>query len=337
MIDLKTTYLGIELKNPIIVGACNLVENLNNLKKMEQAGAAAIVYRSLFEEQIQLEAMQMHQEMEEYNERHAEMVRLFPTMEHAGPSEYLVNLSRARKAVSIPLFASLNAVLDESWVEYAIEIEKTGVDGLELNFYHIPVDFDKPAAEIIEEQVNVVRKVKDAVKIPVSVKLSPFYTNPLAVIRQMEKAGANGFVLFNRLFQPEINIHEEKDFFPYNLSHSEDKRLSLRFAGLLYGNTEASVCSNTGIIDGNDVISLLLAGADCVQIVSTLYKNHIEHITTMIREIEDWMEEKKYDSIGDFKGKLSLKNSTDPFAYRRAQYVDILLKSEEIFRKYPMV
>jgi dihydroorotate dehydrogenase (fumarate) len=328
--------MGIELKNPIMVGASNLVLDEHNLKRIEEAGAAAVVYKSLFEEQVQLENLALSEALDEYSERHAEMTTLFPDIEHAGPKEFLMNLRNARKVLTIPLFASLNAVYKETWVEYAAQLAETGVDGLELNFYSVPQDFNKSEASIIDEQIAIVKEVKKSVSIPVAVKLSPFYTNPLYLIKKLDEVGANGMVIFNRLFQPDIDIDLEENYFPYNLSHQQDSRIALRFAGLLYGNINASICSNTGILTGEDVITMILAGADCVQVVSTLYKNQIDYISTMLTDIQEWMHEKQYQKLDDFRGKLSRKRIKDPFAYKRAQYVDILLKSEEIFKRYPM-
>jgi dihydroorotate dehydrogenase (fumarate) len=337
MADLTTSYLGIKLKNPVIVGASNLVTSLDNLKRMEDAGAAAIVYKSLFEEQIQLENLQLFEQMEEYSERQAEGSSLFPDIEHAGPEEYLMNLIKAKEALSIPLIASLNAVNFESWVEYSKKIEETGVDALEINFYSVPSDFEIMGKALIHEKLDILEAVKNSVSIPVAVKLSPYYTNPLYLIKEMDKLKADGFVLFNKLFQPEIDIDKEEMRFPYNLSHHDESRLPLRFAGLLYDNINASICSSRGIFTGEDTISMILAGADCVQVVSTLYKNGIEQITAILTDIERWMKDKKYKKMDDFRGKMSRKNIQDPFAYRRAQYVDILMKSEEIFKKYPTI
>jgi len=337
MADLKTSYMGIELKNPVIVGASNLVVNADNLKKMEEAGAAAIVYKSLFEEQIQLENLQLFEQMQEYTDRHAEGASLFPDIEHAGPEEYLMNLIMAKKNLNIPLFGSLNAVNFESWVDYAKKIEETGVDGIELNFYSVPTDVEIMGRALTNEKLDIMEAVRNAVKIPIAVKLSPYYTNPLYVIKQMDKIGANGFVMFNKLFQPEIDIDTEELRFPYNLSNHDECRLPLRFAGLLHGKVNGSICSSRGIFTGEDVISMILAGADCVQVVSTLYKNGIDQIGAILTDVERWMDEKKYKTIADFKGKMSKDNINDPFAYRRAQYVEILLKSDEIFKKYPTV
>ncbi|MDX2442952.1 MAG: dihydroorotate dehydrogenase-like protein [Bacteroidales bacterium] len=335
MTDLRTRYLGIELKNPIVVGASNLVTDLDIAKKMEEAGAAAIVYKSLFEEQIQLESFEMDEELNAYNDVHAEMTSLFPDLQHAGPEEHLMKVEKLSNSIDIPLIASLNAVFEPTWVEYALQLEKLGVAALELNFFAVPKDVNKDGHSIIEEQIKVLNKVRAKVKIPISVKLSPYYTNQLRTITAMDKEGVDGFVLFNRLFQPDIDIEKEEMFFPYNLSSHEDNRLALRFAGLLYGNLNGSICSANGILDGKDVIKMILAGADCVQVVSTLYKNKSGHIKVMLEDIENWMEKKGYKTLEEFRGKLSNKNIDDPYAYKRAQYVDILMKSDNIFRAYP--
>jgi dihydroorotate dehydrogenase (fumarate) len=339
MVSLKTNYMGLELKNPIIVGANNLVTDTNNLKSIEKAGAAAIVYKSLFEEQIQLENLELFERRTEYEERNAEMITLFPNSKSVPsyPEKHLLNLKRAKESVSIPVFASLNAINDDTWIEYAGKIEETGVDGIELNFYTTPEKFDSDAREIEEKQIETLMSVKSAVSIPVSVKLSPFYSNPLKFISDLDKTGANAFVLFNRLFQPDIDIDTEQHQFPYSLSNAEDKRLPLRFAGLLYGNTKASICSSSGIFSGYDVIKMILAGADCVQIVSTIYLNQIDVIASMVTEIEKWMESKGYNSIDSFKGKLSKKNSENKLPYQRAQYIDFVMSTSEIFKKYRII
>jgi dihydroorotate dehydrogenase (fumarate) len=336
--DLKTNYMGVELKNPVIVGASNLVTDLKALRKIEEVGASAVVYKTLFEEQIHLENLQNFTAEEEYADRHAEMAASgFSSGEEAGPEAFLSRVKEAAEVLNIPLFASLNCVYDETWEEFAKKIEDTGVAGLELNFYAIPRNFEIDGRSIITEQLDLLEKVKGAVKIPVAVKLSPYYSNPLHVIAEMDKRGVDAFVLFNRLFQPEIDIDLEEHYFPYNLSTQNDNRIALRFAGLLYGEINAKVCANTGIFTGEDVISMVLAGADAVQVVSTVYKNGIGQIETILNEIETWMKNKNYKNLDEFKGKLSKKTLQDPFTYKRAQYVDILMKSEEIFKKYPLI
>lgn len=334
--DLSTTYLGLKLKNPIIVGASNLVTDLNFLKKLEEAGASAIVYKSLFEEQIQLENLENYQAEEDYGTRHAEMSSMFPATIDAGPAEFLFNLAKAKQSLKIPLIASLNAVYDDTWYEYAKKIEETGVDAIELNFYAVPREFDIDDNSILQEQLDTLEGVKKAVKIPVSVKLSPFYTNPLYCIGELDKKGTDGFVLFNRLFQPDIDLDKEGLYYPYMLSNEDDNRLPLRFAGLVYGNIKGNICSNTGIFTGKDVIKMIIAGADCVQVVSTIYKHGPKQIGKILEEMEEWMKGKKYQSLADFKGKLAKVNIKDPYAYQRAQYVDILMRSKDIFKKYPI-
>lgn len=334
--DLRTTYMGIELKNPIIIGASNLVTNLDMAKKLEEAGAGAIVYKSLFEEQLHLEAAELEDDLHEYDERHAEMTSIFPNIKHSGPKAHLMKLKDLKEAVSIPVIASLNCMYGVSWVDYAKYLEQTGVDGLELNFYSTVSDVEKTAAIIEDERMEILKRIKAEVKIPVSVKLSPFYTNMMNVIYRMDKNGADAFVLFNKLFQPDIDMESETMKQPYNLSHKGDNRLALRFAGLLAGNVNGSIIGNTGIMDGNDLITMLLAGADAVQVVSTVYKNGVIQIKRMLEELENWMKQKEYGKISDFKGKLSRKNVVDPHAYKRAQYVDFLMRTKEFTKKYPI-
>ncbi len=334
---LKTTYMGLALKNPLIMGACNLTLDLDTAKKIEKAGASAIVFKSLFEEQINLESLQMEEDLQEYNERHAEMVNLFPNLEHAGPQEHLEKLSELKKSVQIPVIGSLNCVNRPTWVEYAKEMEKTGIDALELNFYANPKDKNQSAETIEKEQIGILKEIKSKVKIPVSVKLSFFYTNPLQIISQMDKAGVDGFVLFNRLFQPDIDVDKQDLYNPFNLSQMGDYRLPVRYAGLLHQQLKGDICSNTGIFTGDDMARVILAGAQVAQVVSTVYKNKISHITTMLKDLDGWMEKNKYESLDDFRGKLSKANTKDPYAYRRAQYVDLLMKPVEVMKKYPQV
>jgi len=337
MADLSTTYMGIKLKNPLILGASNLVSKPDTIKQIEEAGIGAIVYRSLFEEQIQLENLQMDEDLTEYENRNAEMTKLFPGLEHAGPKEHLYNVEKLKKNVNVPVFASLNAIYEPSWVEYAKELEKTGVDGLEINLYAVPAYFEVTGQLLEEKQVQIVKAVKKAVNIPVSVKISLFYTNPLNFIKKIDEAGADGYVLFNRFFQPEIDIEKEEYYYPWELSNPKDHMVSLRFAGLLYGNVDGSICASRGIYDSNDVIKMILAGADVVQMVSTIYRNHPSVISDILMDLNRWMDEKGYKTLNEFRGKLSRRKQKDPFAYQRAQYVEILTKSEAIFKKYPMV
>lgn len=331
MSKLTTQHMGVSLKNPLILGASNLVNNIEKLKQAEEAGVAAVVYRSLFEEQIQLEEYDMSSQLEAYDERNAEMINLFPKIDHGGPKEHIYNLEQVIKALNIPVFASLNAVYKESWVEYATLLEKAGAAGLELNFFSVPRDFNKSGHEIIEQQIEFLKAVKSAVKIPVSVKLSPFYTNVLKTIKDLDAAGADAFILFNRLFEPDIDVEAEKHASPWNLSTHSDHRLSIRYIGLTFGNVNANVVANNGVYEGMDMAKMILAGASAVQAVSTFYHNGVGHAKAMLAELEEWMDRKEYTSIDSFKGKLSSKSINDPFVYKRAQYIDMILKSEEYF------
>ncbi|MFY0690004.1 MAG: dihydroorotate dehydrogenase-like protein [Cyclobacteriaceae bacterium] len=335
MIDLSTLYLGLPLKNPFIIGASNLVTDPSNLYKLEEAGASAIVYKSLFEEQIQLESYQMEDEMNLYSDWDAEHASIFPKLGHAGPDEHLFKLQQVKESLTIPVIGSLNCLFEETWEEYAIKMAETGIDALELNFYANAVDPKTQGTTIVGDQINLIKRVKEAVKIPVSIKISPYYTNPQGVVMRMDEAGADGFVLFNRLFQPDIDIDQEAHHFPYIFSQSTDNRLALRYAGLLHKQINGSIISNTGILTGGDAVKMILAGADAVQIVSAIYKKGISHVTTMIEDMTEWMDAKGYKKLDDFRGKLSKANMTDPFAYKRAQYVDILLKSEIHMQYHP--
>jgi dihydroorotate dehydrogenase (fumarate) len=332
MINLATNYMGIELKNPIIAGASSMSTDLNMLLKLEKAGAAAIVYKTLFEEQINLESAQFDDQLDAMGGLHAEMTSLYPKLQHAGPEAHLVNLRKAKETLGIPVIASLNCLYDNTWIEYARLIEKTGVDGIELNFYFVPGDFEADGRSIEEIHLDLVKTLKSKITIPISVKLSSFYSNPLNFISRLDKAGVNAVVIFNRMFEPEINIQDVKHSAPFYLSHEGDYRLVLRYAGLLHGNISADICANTGIYQGHDVIKMILAGADAVQVVSTLYKHKPEHIATMLTEMEVWMTAKKYSSLTDFKGKLSKKELKDPFVYKRGQYIDLLLGSDQLMK-----
>jgi len=336
MVKLTTRYMGLELDSPVIAGACDLVENPANLKKIEKAGAGALVYKSLFEEQIQLEDMKLYNLLESYNERNAEMTHIFPGTTYTGPEEFLEKLKRAKQNLSIPVIGSLNAVYESTWVKFAQGIEQTGVDGLELNFFNVPFFTNKTGEEIEEEQINIVKQVVNSVKIPVSVKLSPYYSNLLSFISRLNKTGIHGVVLFNKFFQPDVDLDQLKHTSPWNLSNDKEYRLSLRFSGLLFGEGQGEVIASCGIMEGDDLIKLLLAGAQAVQVVSTLYKNGIERIDEMNSSLLAWMKYHKFSAIDEFRGKLSRKNTPNPTIYKRAQYIDMMLNSEKLIGK-PMV
>ena len=332
MKKLKAKYMGIELDNPIILGASNMSTNIDMLKEAEEHGAAAIVFKSLFEEQIQLERLQLDEKLTEFNDIHAEMLTTHPNIEYLGYDEYLVNIRKAKECLSIPVIASLNAVNENTWIEYAKLLSETGVDGIELNFYQNPSDFHKEAQDIENEQINIINQIKQNISIPVSVKLSPDYTNILNYIKKLDQIGVDAVVLFNSFFQPNIDILKEKHIKSFNYSKEGDFKQSLRYSGLLYGNIRADICSSHGVFSGADVIKLILSGSSCVQLVSILYKNGLSQLNTIKKEIEDWMDSKNYESIDDFRGKLSNNRlGNHSLVYKRAQYVDLLLNAENIF------
>jgi len=336
MANLNVEFMGLNLKNPIIVGACTLSATVEGAQELERSGAAAIVYKSLFEEQIQMERAQLSDELDEYADRNAEMTSLFPTLEHAGPKAHILKLSEVKKNVNIPVIASLNCLYDVTWFDYAKQLEEVGVDALELNFYQMPGDVDKTAEQLEDEKVKIVKTLKERLSIPFCIKLSPYYTNTLNFVNRLDQAGASAFVLFNRLFQPEIDIHTESHVTNFNLSNQGDFKLGLRYVGLMYKKIEGGLCGTNGIYTYEDVVQMLLSGADTVQMVSALYKNMPSYIAQVLSELEEWMDKKGYKSIDEFRGKLSDSELKASDIYYRAQYLDYLLNPEEIVNKYPM-
>lgn len=325
MADLSTTYMGIPLRNPLIVGASSLTANLDSAKRIEEMGAGALVTPSLFEEQIQLERFEFDESLHREDCRSAEMITVVPHVEHGGPKEHLAWVRRVKEAVRIPVIASLNAVNKETWLDYAKRLEETGVDGLECNLFASPREGQQEGAAIEREQIELIQELKKTAAIPVSVKLSFFYTNPLNVIHRMDEAGASAFVLFNRLFDPDIDVQQEKNSLPINLSHEADYRLPLRYAGLLEGTIHADICASTGIFTGEDVVRMILAGATTVQTVSGVLRHGLTHIQVLLKFLAEWMDRRDYGTLASFRGKLSRRNSRDPWIYARAQYVKLLM------------
>ncbi len=333
MADLQAKYMGIALKNPLIAGASSLTSHMDSIKKIEDAGAGALVISSLFEEQIQLQRYKMEKDMSYFDNLDAEIQSVFPPIEHSGPEEHLMWVRKTKETVQIPVIASLNCVNTETWVEWALKLEETGVDGLELNFFAVPTELDRASAQIEEHELTTLKEVMAKVKIPVSAKLSPFYTSPLNVIKRMDEAGTAGFVIFNRLFHPSFDIDKETTAFPFNLSSPNDHRLPIRYVGLLAERLKGSICASNGIHTGADAIEVLLAGANVFQAVSTLYINGVDHIKTMLEDMETWMDRKGYGSLSDFRGKLSVARSDDKWTYKRAQYVKMLLQADKYVQR----
>jgi len=331
MIDLSTTYLGIKLDNPIIAGACGLTSDLGMIEKLQESGVGAIVCKSLFQEEIELEYMKFQRDIHQYDDINAEMLTIFPDLEHGGPKEHLYWLKRAKEEASVPVIGSLNAQDEEIWLDYARRIEDTGVDAIELNLYRTPEHDGQSSEELERRQLSVLSKVKEVLSIPVSIKISPFYTNLTGFIQAADAVGVDGVVVFNTLFAPDMDIIRERHTFPISFSRKEDNLFTQKYTGLIHGNISGDLCAGRSIMDGEDIVKMILAGADAVQVVSTLYRNTHYHIGIMKKDLEDWMKEKGYSSLDDFRGKLSRKSlgGRKPWLYKRSQYVKMLMQDSE--------
>ena len=325
MPDLATMYMGLKLNSPVIVGACSLSKRTDKIKAAQDAGAGALVIKSLFEEQIQMEAVRLAESLAEYENMIVESLSFHPRIEHGGPQEFLSWIEKTRREVSMPLIASLNAVSPGAWTEFAIELENTGIDALELNLYAVITDPRVGESQVLDSMLETVRSVKSKVKIPVSVKLSPYFASPGFAIQSFDETGIEGLVFFNRFAQPNVNVKEARLYVDMSMSDKNEQGHTLRWIGLMHGKTRASLCASTGIHDADDVLKMLLAGADAVQVVSAIYLHGLNYIHTINDGISSWMKEKGYISISEFKGKLSKSSQPDPFAFERAQYIKALL------------
>lgn len=325
MADLRTSYLGVSLSSPVVVGACSLSKKIDGIKAAEDAGAGALVIKSLFEEQVQIEQGQFSNANTQYDDMFAEALSLFPKIEHGGPKEHLYWVEKTRKEVKMPLFASLNCTNNTTWVEYARLLENTGVNGLELNFYSSPLDSTLTGAELERRELETLAKVRAAVKVPIAVKLHPYYSSLLNHAPALEKAGANGLVLFNRLFQPDINVEREEKHAAIVLSEAHDLLLPLRWTALLHERVACDVIASGGITTGRDVVKMVLAGAAAVQTVSSLYRFGPRHVEQMNREISEWMKSHHYKGLSDFRGKLGKRRMSDVWSFERGQYIRAIL------------
>lgn len=325
MPDLKTTYMGIPLRSPIVVGASSVSAMVDRIKMAEQAGAGALVIRSLFEEQIQFDALRLEEALSVGAESQPEARTYFPNIKHGDAKEHLMWVEKARKAVTFPLLASLNAVAPGAWAEYAAQLEGAGVNGLELNIYSVAADPRRAGTAIEKELYEVVAAVRQRIQIPLAVKLSPFYTSVANVAAELDKCGTGSLVLFNRFLQPDIDPGTETPTSQMVLSTPEELKLPLRWTALLYGRIKAEIALSTGIHSGLDAAKALLAGATVVQTASAVIKHGVPYVSTMLRQLEEWMTEKGYASLDEFRGKLSQKQAVDPSAFERAQYVRLLL------------
>lgn len=324
--NLTTKYLGLDLKNPVMPGASPLVDQLDNVRRLEDAGAAAIVMHSLFEEQITKLQISEFYHTEISADSSSEAASYFPQMKDyaLGPDRYLTQISKIKEMCEIPVIGSLNGISLGGWTEYAQHIEQAGADALELNVYYVATDPDEPGTSVESRTLYILQAVKDAVTIPVSVKLSPYFSSPGHFAKQLDQMGANGLVLFNRFYQPDIDIEELEATPRLELSNSTELRLRLRWAAILHGHLKADIALGGGVHTVEDIIKAIMSGADVVQVVSCLLKYGPSHIGELISGLRQWLEKHEYDSLDQMRGSMSLRNCPDPSAFERANYLRVL-------------
>jgi len=324
--DLKTSYLGLQLAHPLMAGASPLVDDMGMVKRLEDAGVSGIVMHSLFEEQITREEQGTLMDMELHANSNAEAVSYFPQPDdfRLGPERYLEQLRRIKEAVAVPVIASLNGTTAAGWLHYAQLMEQAGADALELNVYYIATDAKESAADVEKRTLDVVRTVKAQVKIPVAVKLSPFFSSLAHFAVELEAAGADGLVLFNRFFQPDINVEELLAEPSLQLSGPSDLLLRLRWLAVLHGRVKGSLAVTGGVHDGIGALKAVMAGADAVQMVSALLIHGPERLAQARAGLAEWLEEHEYESLAQARGSMSLLKSPNPQAFTRANYMRIL-------------
>jgi len=326
MTDLTTTYMGLTLKNPIVPSASPLSKTVAGIRQMEDAGAAAVTMYSLFEEQIEIEALAMHHFLEQGSYSYAEALTYFPTASeyNRGPDGYLELIREAKAAVDIPIIGSLNGVTPGGWTRYARLIEEAGADALELNVYMVTTRTDLAAEAVEQVYLDILKEVKANVTIPVAMKLSPFFSSLPHMVQRLDQAGANGLVLFNRFYQPDFDLKELTVTPHLVLSDSDEMRLPLRWIAILYGRVRASLALSTGIHTPEDVVKAAMAGADIANVASVLLKRGVGAITELVEGVRRWMEEHEYESVAQMKGALSQRKVAEPAAFERANYMKVL-------------
>ena len=334
MPDLTTTYLGLKLKNPLVASASPLSKKMDTVRRIEDAGAAALVMYSLFEEQITHESQELDHYLERGTDTFAESLSYFPDLNYynLGPEPYLEHLHIIKQAVSIPVIGSLNGISSGGWVEYAHWIEQAGADALELNIYYLPTDSDLSGAELEEDYVQLVRDVRAKVKLPIAVKLSPYFTALPNMARRFVEAGANALVLFNRFYQPDFDLEELEVVPNLVLSTSHDLRLPLRWIAILYGRIQADFALTSGVHTAQDVLKAMMAGANVAMMTSTLLENGVGRIMHILTDLQEWMEEHEYESIEQMRGSMSQQAVAEPAAFERANYIKALNTFDQYVR-----
>jgi dihydroorotate dehydrogenase (fumarate) len=326
MTDLSTSYLGLSLKNPLVVSPSPLCQDLGSIRQMEDAGAAAVVLHSLFEEQITLESRDLDHFLTHGTDSFAEALSYYPDMGQykLGPDGYLEHIRKAKAAVKIPIVGSLNGVSTGGWISYAKKIEQAGADALELNVYYIPTDPEMSGAQVEQMYADLVRDMRASVKIPVAVKLGPYFSALASMARRLDQAGANGLVLFNRFYQPDFDLEKLEVTPNLVLSRSEELRLRLTWVGILYGRVKADLAITGGVHTAEDAIKSMMAGARVAMMTSALLRNGIPHLKTVLSGVADWMEKHEYVSIRQMQGSMSQKSVAEPAAFERANYMKVL-------------
>lgn len=325
-VDLSTTYLGLKLKNPLVVSACPLTAEITELCRLEDAGAAAAVLPSLFEEQIEHDAEEMIRVHEFGTDSFAEALTYFPEQEDycTGPEKYLDTIGAAKRAVDIPVIASLNGTSRGGWVRYARMMQEAGADALELNVYFVAADPSQTGRDVESRCLDLVSAVRESISIPLAVKIGPFFSSMTDMARRLSEAGADGLVLFNRFFQPDIDLESMEARPRLQLSSSLELLLPLRWIALLHGRVNASLAASGGIHDSTGLLKALAAGADVGMVASALYMNGVGHVAAMLDAMRDWLDTNEYNSVEQLKGSMSRENCPDPTAFQRGNYMKTL-------------
>ena len=323
MTDLSTTYLGLKLRSPLVVSASPLSRDLDGIRRLEEAGASAVVLYSLFEEQLRQEEVDLNYHLTAGTESFAESLTYFPQASefHTGPEGYLKHIRKAKAAVKIPVIASLNGSTLGGWTKFAAEIERAGADAIECNVYYIPTDPTVSAAHIEQTYLDILQAVKATVTIPVAIKLSPFFSNLSNMAHRLDEAGADALVLFNRFYQPDIDLEELEIRPNVLLSTPQALRLPLTWIGILHGRVKASLAATGGVHTAEDAVKLLMVGANVTMMCSSLIRHGIDHLRHVERELRDWMEAHEYESVAQMQGSMSQLKCSDPGAFERAQYM----------------
>jgi len=325
--DLTTRYLGLNLRTPLVPSASPLSDEVDNIKRMEDAGASAVVLHSLFEEQVRSEQEAVQYHLMYGTDSFPESLTFFPKPAEfiTGPEEYLGKVRKAKESVQIPIIASLNGAAIGGWVDYARKIQQAGADAIELNVYSIPTELDRTSAEIEQNYVDILKAVKSTVSIPVAMKLSPFFSNMANMAKRLDQAGANGLVLFNRFYQPDINLEELEVEANIHLSTPHELRLPLRWIAILYGRIKADLAATSGIHCAADALKMLMVGADVTMLCSIFFKKGLGSIREIETDMCNWLAEHDYQSVRQLQGSMSQKYCADPAAFERAQYMRAIL------------